>query len=587
MNDASGASGLSSPQAFAVFFGAVLALAVAPGLLAGLAAGALLRRRGLRFGWALLGVPGALALGWFTLPQVVDDLAGFAEGASRGEAGLVDGLAVAWPAWVALAPPAAAGWMFWREHRDRLRGGHAAETLALRHGPWQALQRRRHNAQHGDNGIHSADGVAVGLDERGWQARVPILQAHATIVGGSNTGKTNTAAVLLEGHVAGGAGFLILDGKGGRDLPRAALELGRRYGRPVALWSVRPYGDPELDALRLAWNVTGDGDPTEIKDRIASSEEQTEPYYAAIASRGLLAASRALTQLEGHVRLDDLARLLDNQDAMKAALRNADPDGFADELGWLANLTDGERSGLRGMAIRLRTMIASDGGQWLLPDADGREISLYRAIADNWLTVFTLPQGTYPELIPHVAKYALQAINGVCTRIEGEGRQANCVVFVDELSALDGDQLCATYERARSAGVRCVVATQSLSNFQSAGGDKLLDAALDNSELLVIHRQAVPDAAEKLAGVGGTEEAWEHTHKVSSSAMGTSLGIELGLDEGERNRRLTDRFRAHPNRIKQLGRGEAVVIATRPAFAVRQLTIRPGVTATGARPTTS
>ncbi|MDB5862065.1 MAG: Type secretory pathway VirD4 component-like protein, partial [Ramlibacter sp.] len=233
-----------------------------------------------------------------------------------------------------------------------------------------------------------------------------------------------------------------------------------------------------------------------------------------------------------------------------------------------------------GMGLRLRTMVNSDGGEWLLPTSDGREINLYRAITQGWLVVFTLPQGMYPQLIPHVTRYALQTINSVCTRIEGEGHKANALVFVDELSAFDGEQLCATYERARSAGVRVIVATQSVSNFESAGGDKLLHAALDNSEVVIVHRQAVPDAAELLASLGGTEEAWEHTHQViDGRGMGT-MGVELGLDEsGQRARRLTDRFRAHPNKIKQLRQGQAIVISTRPDFQVRHINVRAGLTA--------
>lgn len=127
----------------------------------------------------------------------------------------------------------------------------------------------------------------------------------------------------------------------------------------------------------------------------------------------------------------------------------------------------------------------------------------------------------------------------------------------------------------RSAGVRYVVATQSLSNLTTAGGDKLLHAAIDNAELLIIHRQAVPDAAETLASIGGTEESWEHTHMVDDAA-----GWRIGADEpGRRSRRLTDRFRAHPNVIKQLRQGEAVLVSQRPTFAVRRVRVRGGVSA--------
>ncbi len=49
-------------------------------------------------------------------------------------------------------------------------------------------------------------------------------------------------------------------------------------------------------------------------------------------------------------------------------------------------------------------------------------------------------------------------------------------------------------------------------------------------------------------------------------------GYHLGLDEtGLRDRRLANRFRAHPNVIKQLRCGEALVVSQRPSPAVRRL----------------
>jgi hypothetical protein len=321
----------------------------------------------------------------------------------------------------------------------------------------------------------------------------------------------------------------------------------------------------------MTWNAAGDGDATEIKDRIASSEEQEEPYYKAIASRGLLLAAQALAKDPKGIRLDELARLLEQPSELEAQLTEREPDDAA----WLATLTDPERSALRGMGTRLKTMVASQGGEALLPDPLGHDLTLHDAVRDGWLVVFTLPQGSYPELIPHVARYALGTLNGVCTRIEASGTPADAMVFVDELSAFDGEQLAAGFERGRSAGVRFMVATQSLSNFAAAGGDKLLHAALDNAELLVVHRQAVPDAAELLASVAGTEEAWEHTHQVAESPA-----LNLELDEtGVRARRLTDQFIAHPNTIKRLRQGEAVVVAQRPEPTVTRLRVQPGPSA--------
>ena len=572
-----GPTGLLHRQAAAVTLLGCAALAALPAVVAGIASAEVLRRRGLRWTWTLPAIATAVAP-IVTRPALLGRLVQTVVDVAAGRIAAVAIVACALPFWSALTPIIAAAWKLYRDRRDCLHGGQRERAVRDSLGPLQTARLARARAREYARGPLTDEGVLLGVDHRGAPVRVPQLQAHATIVGGSNSGKTNTAKLLLEAQAAGGGGFVVLDGKGGRELPQAALALGARYGLPVALWSVQPYGDGELDALRLPWSVTGGGTPTEIKDRIAATEKQTEPYYRALASRGLLAAATALTAGRHALRLDDLAALLERPADLLAAVGGA--HAATPDARWLAALGEGERAALRGMGTRLRTMIASDGGPALLPATDGREIDLYRAVRSGWLVVFTLPQGTYPELVPHVARYLLQALGGVCARIEASGEPADAMIFVDELSAFDGDQLCAGLERGRSAGVRFVVATQSLSNFAAAGGDKLLHAAIDNAELLVVHRQAVPDAVELLASVAGTEEGWEHSHVVADG-----VGYRLGWDEtGARQRRLADRFRAHPNLIKQLGCGEAIVMSQRPAPRVLRVAVRrAGVRATRSR----
>jgi hypothetical protein len=564
----------------AALAGAIVLIALAPGLIAGAIATVFMRRHRLRFTWglaaaAVLALP-LLVVGPLAAARALQSAVEALWGPDPRPLGLV-GPAVVF--WLPAAGLAAAAGKLWIDRRDRLHGGAREVRSRSALGPLQVLRLRRQRTQAAVKGRHSdLGGVLLGHDaEHSRPYRIPLMQAHGTIVGGSNTGKTNTAEVMLEGAVAAGGSFVILDGKGGRDLARSAYALGQRYGRPVALWSVLPYGDDELDALRLPWNVAGGGNPTEIKDRIANSEDQAEPYYKAVAARGVLACTQALQTVNAGVAdLRSIAELLDSPDKkLVGALERAGADRFESTLDWLRTLGDSEKSGLRGMGLRLHTMITSDGGEWLLPDPQGREIDLYTAIRDGWLVVFTLPQGSYPELIPHVARYTISAVNAVAGRLEREGHVADTILFIDELSAFDGDQLCATYERARSAGIKVVTSTQSLSNFEDVGGTKLLHAALDNAELIVVHRQAVPDTVELLSSLAGTEEYWEHTHKIDDAHS-----FHMGLDEvGERNRRLTDKFRVHPNEIKQLGKGEAVVISQRPTLSVLRVKVAPGLSA--------
>ncbi len=568
-----------------ILVGAAIALALAPALVLGLSAGFAMRRYRLRFTWALAATP-ILALPLAVAPlRAFERLRTALDTAVSQHSGWGVPVLAATPFWLAIAGVFATVFKLWRDRRDRLHGGVAETASRASLGPLQILQLHRERADARTGGRYSDDGILLGHDDKHRRpVRLPLMQAHATIVGGSNSGKTNTAEVLLEGAVAAGAGFVILDGKGGRDLPRAARALAAQHQRPLALWSVLPYGDPDLDSRRLPWNVAGGGNHTEITDRISNSEEQTEPYYKKIAARGISAATRASHALKRDGDLAEIARALNNHEALSELLHDAleaNPNDarlqadLSGDLAWLDTLDDNEKSGLRGMGLRLNAMHTAHGGEWLLPDPEHREINLYEAIKSGWLVVFTLPQGTYPELIPDVTRYVVSAVNAVVGRLEREGTTANCLLFVDELSAFNGDQLCSTLERARSAGIRCVLSTQSLSNFEDVGGTKLLHAALDNSELIVVHRQAVPEAADVLASVAGTEEVWEHTHKVDDAHS-----FHMGMDEvGERARRLSDRFRIHPNTVKQLGKGEAVVISQRPEFAVTHLQVEAGLSA--------
>jgi hypothetical protein len=449
-----------------------------PAAATAVACGEHLRRRGRRWTWTLAPAAAAAATATLAGPSAVSDLLATLGHLAHGHATPGKVLLAATPVWLFTSPPATLAYMLCRERRDLLRGGAAEQRARQAIGPLQLHRIRTAAARAQADGPRTTEGLLLGTDAQGAPIRIPPLKAHGTIVGGSNSGKTNTAAVLLEAHVAGGGGFVLLDGKGGRDLPELAVRLAERHDKRVQLWSIRPYGDPRLDANRRPWNAVGDADPTEVKDRIAASEEQTEPYYAAVAARGLLAAARVAHETTGTQSLDKLAGTLENTGTLADQIEPFAPA----EAKWLSTLLPDERSALRGMASRLRTMTNSDGAEALLPAVtSGDEIRLHKAITEGHLVVFTLPQGLYPDLVPHVTRYALSTLNAVCTRIEQSGREADAMVFVDELSAFDGDGLCAGFERGRSAGVRFLVATQSLSNLATAGGDKLLHAALDNA----------------------------------------------------------------------------------------------------------
>ncbi len=72
-------------------------------------------------------------------------------------------------------------------------------------------------------------------------------------------------------------------------------------------------------------------------------------------------------------------------------------------------------------------------------------------------------------------------------------------------------------------------------------------------QALIAHRQNVPESAELIAQVAGTKPVWVTTEQ-------TEEGLLLSGPSGRGSRRRGHEFQIHPDRIKRLGTGQAVVI---------------------------
>jgi hypothetical protein len=83
--------------------------------------------------------------------------------------------------------------------------------------------------------------------------------------------------------------------------------------------------------------------------------------------------------------------------------------------------------------------------------------------------------------------------------------------------------------------------------------DTLTEQVLTNVSYAVVHREADPDSAERLARMAGTRAAWVTTEKFGGKADGW-----LGQREGTRTRERE--FIVLPDQVKSLGVGRAVLI---------------------------
>jgi hypothetical protein len=540
---------IERPEVFAKL--TVLLIPMGVGLVAGFAAILALRSAGLRYTWALCGAPVAY-LAWLIDWQV--------------------GLACA------TATALTAGVGFHWHHEDIRRGGEEARRARESIGPthaaraWAAQRRlaergRVRPAERRMLGGEREAGVALAIGRRGGVRHVPLgldRGVHALVLGATGAGKTVTQAAILQAHVLAGLGAIVIDPKGDRYLRGVLRNAAERRGVAFRRWS--PTGD-------AVYNPFARGGSTEITDKLLAGQRWSEPHYE-------LATQRLLLHVLGTMHAAGLW-----PPTLSQIVRHMDPDrldALACESGgelaakvsdYVDGLSARARADLGGGRDRLAVLAEGELGPRLDPALGlGPQIDLAASLREGAVVYFHLDADRYPAASKLLG--AALVIDLVTLAAEMQSADHGGIVAIDEFAALAAEQVSRLFGRARSAGLSILLGTQSLADLRAArpeeGGDTLTEQVLTNVEYLVVHREADPDSAERLARVAGTQPSWSVTEKVGGRRDGWFQGRE-GTRTRERE------FIVLPDQFKRLRTGEAVLIrpnAKTPGEVVRVLPVR-------------
>ncbi len=107
-----------------------------------------------------------------------------------------------------------------------------------------------------------------------------------------------------------------------------------------------------------------------------------------------------------------------------------------------------------------------------------------------------------------------------------------------------------------------LLSTQELTDLERVA-QGFRDQVLGDIGLLLAHRQNVPESAELIARMIGTDTVWKYTQQTEHNVF---LGTDRATEKG--TRREVEEFRIHPNIIKEL--------AHRPGRAAHQDPPLPG-----------
>jgi conjugal transfer pilus assembly protein TraD len=405
-------------------------------------------------------------------------------------------------------------------------------------------------------GIDHVNGGSTGLYPK-------ELQEHTLLLGATGSGKTTTLLTIIQGAADLGIPVVAIDLKGSPGFRTQLGAIADLAGRRLARWSLGGDGH---------WNPLARGDASELKDKLVGMEAWTEPHYKRAAERYLQTVFTVLEARGERPSMDRVVALMDAK-ALNAELREI-PKGLADRIaGYLDQLQDSrdQRSAIAGLATRLALLSESAAGDRLTSAPDGAPtIDIAESIRAGEVCLFSLDSLRYPELAAQVAGLVIQDLKTVASELLSAGG-CRALVAIDEFSALDGDQLLGLLARAREAEIGVLLSTQELADLAKVD-PTFADQVIANTNVKLIHRQEVPETAERLAGTIGTYTEWEHTyaeHDPLAELITGSISTVTGT------RRIVEKFKLHPNTFKNLETGQAVLSIKSPHAMAGVVNIDP------------
>lgn len=425
------------------------------------------------------------------------------------------------------------------------------------------------------------------------------LNYHMFAVGGTGTGKTTLLAAVMEGALRNNKPIIFVDGKGEKKAMDEFKEFCEAYGKKVYIFS--EYED-------YSYNPLKHGTVTEIRDKIMNLFEWSEPYYKNFSSRYLQLVVKLIEEAELPRTLESVYRLTnitlvnelfkektetkeveetvtvevveeaaaaseDSQEAeMLAALGMAAApqekktktvtkiqkktvtylkeglQSLKDTLSKDFSDEEAERC-LNGLRNQLGELLESDLGH-LFKDSD-KEIDLQKITNEGNVAIFSISGSRYRDYIKKLGKMVVLDVNSLVAYRQAVGKKSILAIY-DEFSAYGNAEIVDIVNKARSAGFECIISTQTLADIDSID-PTLTSRILSNCNTFASGRVNDSEDAERIASQFGTYTDNEITIQVEKKHNLRKIETEKGTV------REVERFKAHPNDIKNLQIGEVFI----------------------------
>jgi len=381
---------------------------------------------------------------------------------------------------------------------------------------------------------------------------LPIDTSHVFVCGTTGSGKTVALSNFINASVKNNLPMLIIDGKGdiGNNSLREITKKLKGNGKVYIIDLNNPENSDKYNPFK---NTS----PTVIKDMLINLTDWSEEHYKLNAERYLQRLIHLMFLADIPLSFQNIVNHIPVKSFLdiSASLVKNEVIGKEDHL-VNTNIADESGKVTQGSAARFSTLIESELGS--IFDISGKNndenngIDIYTALKEGASILFILNPLTYPELSPLIGNLIIidskKAISNIYNNNLGR------IFFImDEINVYASKSLLDLINKSRSADITCILATQSLSDLDAStsAGEYFKEQIIENCNNYIVLRQNSATNAEQWANIIGTRSTVEVTYQLQARDGSNGTG----------SARIVREYLFHPDEIKNLARGKAVLVS--------------------------
>jgi len=430
-----------------------------------------------------------------------------------------------------------------------------AERASIVQTPGSLTDLEQHSILDGAETPFSERHITLGTNAKGESVSLSTkeLGRHVMLFGTTGSGKSVTIKTLIGSLMdIGMTGGTVLDlkeenGPGGL----------RAYCREYTSHHAMPYQELGLsDAEPTSWfnPLTGMG-PDEMRDTILALQAFDDHYWQSINKKVLgqavnlvFASWQAAPDQFDYPSMYELGKLLEQGAKMgqaakkRIAIVTAETEFTREDFSAILSPSKAEAESSVGFGAKIAQVYETQAGRRVLRAGEGKEML---DVTRPGITYLGLDSSAKQDLSMVVSAAALQrltVLSGQRTTGQVTDRSPRFVI-VDEGSVVSPQAIQALLNKARSANIMLIFATQSPTDLEER-----LGPLLQNTNVLIAMKQNDQRSAVELAEFIGKDERYTRSQRYQDGEI-----VEAGTVRKEYD------YLANPEELKRLTQGEAIV----------------------------